>query len=94
MAAEVELAAATPALEAAKEAVAGLDKSALQEFKSFGKAPTDCEKITGICMVWLDGELKAKKYLPVAPLAHRTPASRQRDSRPPDSPVTGRPRRS
>jgi hypothetical protein len=55
---EKELAAAAPAMEAAKRAVAGLSKNSLNELKGFKQPPKGVERVTGACAMMLAAEFK------------------------------------
>ena len=56
--ADEELAAALPAMEAAKEAVNCLTKPAIQELKSLGKPPVECTEVTKAVLILLKNEKK------------------------------------
>jgi len=56
--ADSELEEAMPAMQAAKDAVDCLSKTAIQELKSLGKPPADCVEVCAACAFLLKGEKK------------------------------------
>ena len=56
--ADVELAKAKPAMDAANEAVNCLDKNSLNELKGFSNPPTGVPDVTGAVLMMLEGEFK------------------------------------
>jgi len=59
---ESELAAAKPAMEAAKDAVNCLSKSMLTELKSLSSPPTGVDKVTAACLILIEKEYKNFKW--------------------------------
>merc|ERR1712093_883319 len=56
--ADGELAEAMPAMEAAKDAVNCLSKSAIQELKALGRPPPECVEVCAVCAFLLKNEKK------------------------------------
>jgi dynein heavy chain len=60
--ANMELSAATPAMEAAKAAVDCLNKAMLTELKNFTNPPTNVDLVTSCCLILIEKEYKNHKW--------------------------------